>query len=101
MFAPDPEQRSAMVHFRIPPQPHAALSAPSTLDSPQELHMATRSRTATRLRKRYARPRSCWVRCSKGQRATLSDKPVGRTRSKILALARARVHGTVRAECGT
>ena len=42
MFAPDAEKRDAMVNFGIPPQPPAALSAPPTLDAPQQLNLATR-----------------------------------------------------------
>src|SRR5262249_46540171 len=33
-FAPDPKQRDAIVHFGVPPQPSAALSAASTLEAP-------------------------------------------------------------------
>jgi hypothetical protein len=42
VFAPDPEQRDAMVNFDIPPQPPTALSAPPILDAPQQLDLATR-----------------------------------------------------------
>jgi hypothetical protein len=42
VFAPDPEQRDAMVNFGIPPQPPAALSAPPTLETPQKSNLATR-----------------------------------------------------------
>ena len=41
VFAPDAEKRDAMVNFGIPPQPPAALSAPPTLDAPQQLDLAT------------------------------------------------------------
>jgi hypothetical protein len=40
-FAPDAEKRDAMVNFGISPQPPAALSAPPTLDAPQQLNLAT------------------------------------------------------------
>ena len=40
VFAPDAEKRDAMVNFGIPPQPPAALSAPPTLDAPQQLNLA-------------------------------------------------------------
>ena len=39
VFAPDAEKRDAMVNFGIPPQPPAALSAPPTLDAPQQLNL--------------------------------------------------------------
>jgi hypothetical protein len=42
VFAPDREQRDAMVNFRAPPQPPAALSATPTLQTPQKLDLATR-----------------------------------------------------------
>ncbi len=42
VFAPDPEQRDAMVDFGIPPQPPAALSAAPTLDTTQQSDLATR-----------------------------------------------------------
>jgi hypothetical protein len=40
-FAPHPKERDAMVHFGVPPQTRAALSAAPTLDAPQKSDVAT------------------------------------------------------------
>jgi hypothetical protein len=42
VFAPDPKKRDEMVNFGVPPSPPAALSAAPTLETPQQLDLATR-----------------------------------------------------------
>jgi hypothetical protein len=41
VFAPNPEQRDAVVNFGVPPQSPAALSAAPTLKTPQQFNLAT------------------------------------------------------------
>jgi hypothetical protein len=42
VFAPNPEQRDAMVDFSVPPQPTGTLSAAPTLEAPQKSDLAAR-----------------------------------------------------------
>ena len=103
VFAPHPIERDAMVHFGVPPQTARRFERSADFGCAAEVgcgHLG-HSRTATRPRRRCARPRSCWGRYPKGQRANRGDKLVGRTRNKIPGPRRARLHGTVQVGHGT
>ena len=82
VFAPDPEQRDAMVDFGIPPQPPAALCAAPILDAPQQLDLA-----AGHI------PELLGPVFQRSNMPAQSDRPVGRTRGKIPGPVRARLHG--------